>query len=104
MTQLIQIVKTLQEEIASEPDDYSNSTGGRDYLPAFFEKYVLRDILGKYHDAGDRFDSVEKFSKFMDRYADFIYQPDCTAYAWEYSSAAKSVKRIVLARYNACVV
>lgn len=97
MTKIQQIVETLQEELSWEADQVGNSMGGRRYLPVFFEKYVLKDILGKYHPQ-NRFDSKETFEKFMNRYAVSIYQPDATAYAWEYSHAAVTIKRTVLAR------
>ena len=101
MTPLLQVVKTLEKEVANKPHEGNpNAQGGKPYLPAFFEHYVLKDILGKYHDDTDRFESVGRFSKFMDLYANNIYQPDCTAYAWEYSFAAKNVKNAVLARFN----
>ena len=98
MTQLLQIVKVLEAEINSKPHSIANCTGGRDYLPANFEAYVLKDIQKSFEP--DIFDSVENFSNYMDWYATMVYQPDATAYAWEYSSAAKNVKKIVLSRYT----
>jgi hypothetical protein len=103
MTKLLQIVQTLQAEISSEVHQEKNNKGGSDYLPAHFEAYVLKDIQTPFREPG-AFDSVEKFSNYMDWYASMIYMPDSTAYAVEYSWAAKEVKKMVLARFNACVV
>ena len=100
MTKLLQIVQTLEAEISCEPHEGPvNRGGGREFLDAFFEAYVLKDIQSEFREPGI-FDSVEKFSNYMDWYASMIYQPDSTAYAVEYSWAAKEVKRIVLKRFN----
>ena len=100
--QILNIIKELHEEITSEltKTGFARNYHG-DFPECFFLEYVLAGIP-RWIDSieTDRFDSLEKFTKYMDQYASIIYAPDCTCYADEYRSAAISVKDSILSKLS----